>query len=407
MSKTTSFLRACAAAAAVAAFLRGAPARAAEAAKLRTGVYADTGVSGGGAFEWLRIVKESPELEMVPLSAADIRAGALDGVDVLVMPGGSPPAIKRNLKPEGAGRIRDFIRGGGGYIGTCAGCCLLMETAPDPSRGIGVMPFWRSGSKGRFIMPVRLNAKGAAATGLKPGTYMLQYSHGPVLEPSTNAIEGASFEVWGDNRSDEGRYGNTPEMFGRAAIVGGTYGKGRVFATSCHPEYLESSRTLVQGAFRWAGGRDITLPPRARKPRAMTVAFYAYGPVGTDAAKAYLALLDDPEIDVVPFGGDELRKGSLDHVDAIVFPHCTNDPFSPSTAKILERFVERGGKAFAWGRGKVRLPRGGTLCGGADAAVAAVKGAAAEAARGTAGAVCHGGGVLVEYPSTGNQATEH
>ena len=105
---------------------------------VKTGVYAGRGISGNGAVEWFRIVQSSPELDLTLLDAAMIRDGGLDGLDLLVMPGGSSPEIKRELGTNGTARLRDFIRNGGGYIGTCAGCCLMMEEAPDPSRGIGV-----------------------------------------------------------------------------------------------------------------------------------------------------------------------------------------------------------------------------------------------------------------------------
>ena len=194
---------------------------------VKTGVYVSKGLSGGGAMEWMRLVKASPELELTLVDSQSICAGALDNLDLLVMPGGSSPAIKRALGTNGAARVRNFIRNGGGYIGTCAGCCLMMEEAPDPTRGLNVMPFYRSGSKGRFLMPIAVNAAGAAALGIKADTYDVQYSHGPILEPSKTPITGAKFEVWGTNRSDSGKHGTPPEMFGRAAIIGGTYGKGR------------------------------------------------------------------------------------------------------------------------------------------------------------------------------------
>ena len=255
---------------------------------VKAGVYAGRGISGNGAVEWFRIVQSSPELEIKVLDSEMIRNGGLDGLDLLVMPGGSSPAIKRDLGTNGTARIKDFIRNGGGYVGTCAGCCLMMEEAPDPSRGIGVMPFYRSGSKGRYLIPIELNGKGAKALGINKGTYIVQYSHGPILEPSTQLVENASFEVWGTFRTDAGKYGNQPEMYGRAAVVGGTYGKGRVFVISCHPEFFENSRLIVEGAFRYVTGRNITLPVRPRRRRALTVAAYAVYPIGVETAKTLL-----------------------------------------------------------------------------------------------------------------------
>ena len=56
---------------------------------LKVGVYADRDPGGIGAVEWFRLVKESPEMELALLDGADMRAGKLAGLDVLVMPGGN------------------------------------------------------------------------------------------------------------------------------------------------------------------------------------------------------------------------------------------------------------------------------------------------------------------------------
>lgn len=346
--------------------------------RIKTGVYAGRGISGNGATEWFRIVERSPELELKIVDSAMIRAGGLDGLDLLVMPGGSSPDIKRDLGTNGVARLREFIRNGGGYFGTCAGCCLMMDEAPDPSRGIGVMPFYRSGSKGRFLMPIELNKDGAEATGLKTGLYSIQYSHGPILEPSTQLVAGASFKVFGVNRTDSGKHGKGPEMYGRAAIVGGTFGKGRVFVTSVHPEFFENSRVLVRGGFRFITGRDITLPVRPRSRRAYTLAYYSVYPVGVETAKTMLALDANEDIDLFPVNDEDIRRGLLDHADALLFPHSAKGKLERVPRGIVERFASRGGFILGWGNGKMRFPDGCKACASADEALATISAKAAE-----------------------------
>lgn len=345
--------------------------------RIKTGVYAGFGISGNGATEWFRIVNGSPEMELRIVDSESIRAGGLEGLDVLVMPGGSSPDIKRDLGPKGAERIREFIRNGGGYFGTCAGCCLMMEEAPDPSRGIGVMPFYRSGSKGRFLMPVELNAEGAKATGLKKGLYSVQYSHGPILEPSTQLVAGASFKVFGVNRTDSGKHGKPPEMYGRAAIVGGTYGKGRVFVTSFHPEFFENSRVLVRGGFRFVTGRDVTFPVRPRRRRAYTLAYYSVYPAGAATAKAMLAIDADESIDLFPVNDEDIRRGLLDHADALLFPHSLKGKLDSVPRRIVERFASRGGLVLGWGGGTTRFPEGCRKCADAEEAISILSAKAA------------------------------
>ena len=96
-------------------------------ATLKVGVYADRGPGGIGAVEWFRLVEESPDMQLKLLDGASVRAGGLGGIDVLVMPGGSSMAEFESLGTNGVAKMKDFIRKGGGYIGTCAGCCLLMD----------------------------------------------------------------------------------------------------------------------------------------------------------------------------------------------------------------------------------------------------------------------------------------
>ena len=348
------------------------------AGQIKTGVYAGRGISGNGATEWFRIVERSPELELKIVDSEMIRAGGLDGLDVLVMPGGSSPDIKKDLGTNGVERLRDFIKNGGGYFGTCAGCCLMMEEAPDPSRGIGVMPFYRSGSKGRFLIPVELNKDGAAATGLKTGLYSIQYSHGPILEPSTQLVAGASFKVFGVNRSDSGKHGKGPEMYGRAAIVGGTFGKGRVFVTSVHPEFFENSRVLVRGGFRFITGREITLPVRPRRRRAYTLAYYSVYPRGVETARTMLALDANKDIDLFPINDEDIRRGLLDHADALLFPHSAKGKLDRVPSDIVKRFASRGGFILGWGNGTTRFPDGCKACETADEALATISAKAAE-----------------------------
>ncbi|GAJ07082.1 unnamed protein product, partial [marine sediment metagenome] len=64
-------------------------------------------------FEWMNCT-------VMMVSANDIKNGCLDNFDVLVCPGGSGSPFGE-LGLEGTLKIQDFISGGGGYIGICAG----------------------------------------------------------------------------------------------------------------------------------------------------------------------------------------------------------------------------------------------------------------------------------------------
>ena len=318
-------------------------------------VFAGNGPRSNGACEYMRLVASSPEMELTLVDAQMIRDGALDGQDLLVVPGGSTIAEKKDLGPLGAEKIKAFIRNGGGYLGSCAGCCLLMDETANPERGIGVIPYRRTGARRqRYMMPVRVNEKGARALGIEAKTYVSRYNGGPVLVRTTNVVAGANFEIWGTYGEDFGEPGTLPEMYGRGAMVGGTFGKGRVFGFAVHPENYRSSRELLRGAFRYVLGRDVTFPERTRKVGALVVGWMSSGIAGVESSRTMLAVDGIEGVDLFPITGSEIGRNMLDHVDVLVVPtgdECATRKGLKGLEGDLAAFVARGGKLIGWGVG--------------------------------------------------------
>lgn len=343
---------------------------AADEAPLKVAVYADSGPTGVGAIEWFRLVHESPEMELKLVDGAAVRAGALDGQDVLVMPGGDSRKEYATLGTNAAEKVKAFIRGGGGYIGTCAGCCLLMD---EPNGRLNVIPFRSIGCTGLVNGYYDVNDKGAQALGVRPGPHKIRYNEGPILAPTTNIIDGASFEVWGTFGFEGAVKGKGKKgMYGAAALVGGTYGKGRVFVCVCHPEYFQSTLYFVVGAFKYVTGRDVTFPTRPRSPRALTVGFVCGGISGVDTAQTALDLAAEKDFDLVLIDVDGIRQRRLDHLDVLVL---TNDKLAKNAdfKKYLREFVARGGKVVGFKTGRKMLPPEGVKCGTGQDAVRTIR----------------------------------
>ena len=340
---------------------------------LKVAVYADNGPSGIGAVEWFRLVDESPEMELHLVDGKAVRAGALEGMDLLVMPGGNSKAEFTSLGTNGVERLKSFLRGGGGYIGTCAGCCLLMDGEDRRAR---LMPWNRCGAESNTLFPTfQLNAKGAAALGLKEGPHTLRYHGGPCMWPTTNVIDGANFELWGTFDAEASMKGPVKiKMFGAAAILGGTYGKGKVFVTSAHPEYFNSTLYFVKAAFKYVTGRDVTFPPRVRTPRAITVGFVSGGICGVDTAQTALDLAADKDLDLVLIDVDGIRQRRLDHLDVLVLTNAKlgEKAFAAERA-LIDEFVSRGGKVVGFKGGTKLLPPGGIACGTGKDAVKTIR----------------------------------
>ena len=343
------------------------------AAPLKVGVYADKGPGGIGAVEWFRLVDESPEMELHLLDGAAVRAGALDGLDLLVMPGGNSMTEFDSLGTNGVERMKAFVRNGGGYVGTCAGCCLLMD---GPKKRARMMPWNSSGSEGHTMFPtINLNAKGAKALGLKEGPHVMRYHGGPFLQPTTNVIADAHMEIWGTFDAEatfKGRINQKKKMYGSGAVVGGTYGKGRVFVTSAHPEYFNGTLYVIEAALKYVTGRTITFPPRTRAPRVLSVGFLAKGISGVKTAETAVALARAKDLDLVLIDKDGIARRRMDNIDALVVPSAVFKKDKQIAAAIAS-FTARGGKVVYCSLGAKDAPAGAVVSTSGDAVVEAVR----------------------------------
>lgn len=254
---------------------------------LRVAVFVDKGARNCGVFRWLEITARMKGAVATPVDGEAVRAGALDAADVLVMPGGSSVTEAKSLGAEGREKVKDFIRQGGGYVGTCAGCCLLMEPANHHPDMLHLIPFKFGPSGGKADMSIAFNERATALAGIKKGKVSVRFSEGPVLLPST-PVEGANIEVVATYDSDLNSMGEKerPSRAGCAAAVAGTYGKGRIFVFAVHPEYDEDDHFLLKGAFRYVTGRkefEWDYPQRRRGQ--LVVGFMCDDSFGVETAR--------------------------------------------------------------------------------------------------------------------------
>jgi len=342
-------------------------------APLKVGVYADRGPSGIGAVEWFRLVDESPDMELHLLDGEAVRDGALDGLDLLIMPGGSSVTEYQTLGSNGVERMKTFVRNGGGYVGTCAGCCLLMD---GPLHRARMMPWDSSGAEGHTMFPtINVNAKGAKALGLKEGPHVMRYHGGPFLQPTTNVIADAHMELWGTFDAEatlKGRINPKKRMYGSGAIVGGTYGKGRVFVTSAHPEYFNGTLYVIEAALKYVTGRTITFPARTRMPRALSVGFLARGVNGVRAAETAVALARAKDLDLVLIDMDGMERRRLDNIDVLVVPSSVYQK-NRKIAGAISTFTARGGKVIYCCGGAKGAPEDAAVSTSGDAVVERIR----------------------------------
>jgi hypothetical protein len=209
------------------------------------------------------------------LSDAEIRAGLLEQVDVLIVPGGGFRAMHGQLEPlgeAGCRAIADFVRRGGMYVGHCAGsydCAITPEdfvsTCPaqrwlqvinarvwnDASVDFGALQ-----SPGVGVVTVRNERPDHPVMFGLPAGFEVVHYNGPIFDPLPDqTIEGASlatglaaFAGWTERFTpSEAFAGAKPDSSqtllsraiaaGRYSAIAGELGLGRVVAFGSHPEF--------------------------------------------------------------------------------------------------------------------------------------------------------------------------
>ena len=316
--------------------------------KLKVGYFVGSGSRGNGVFNWAQLLFYSPQLDVELLDSKDIRNGKLDRLDLLVIPGGSSHSQAKALQKSGKKKIQDFVRNGGSYVGICAGFhCTL-----DREERLQLMPYkYLQGAGGAVaVLPMDLSEKGGNILGVKPGRYLVQYSHGPISKPAE--WDKGSAETLGVYKNTIGPHGRPGgKFFNAPAVIYGNYGKGKVVATSFHPESHVSNHQLAMGCiYAVTGVKAVPVFPK-RNYRPVRVAFVCKTTIGKEPIKRMLELDRHPDIDVI--FASNFDGGILDHVDALVVPDAVdslNIKLAKDNREYLKKFMDRGGRVLVSGK---------------------------------------------------------
>jgi hypothetical protein len=239
------------------------------------------------------------------LSAQQIREGALQGVDAIVFPGGGARAMGGMLEPlgtDGARAIRDWVAGGGMYIGSCAGSFLpaavsrsYWEAHPEAEELHMVKASLANGndsewegltSPGVGTLEVAVTDREHwLAEGL-PERFQLVHYNGPMFLPqAVDATEGAFSMAQGIVRPERSTPHFTPSenfmaftqhddtLFDRCVQAGAyvavtaRYGNGTVVLFGSHPEFGLDPMQLgwSEGARMFANALKYQANKRSRR----------------------------------------------------------------------------------------------------------------------------------------------
>lgn len=260
------------------------------------------------------------------LSDTEIRAGALDEVDALVVPGGGFRAMHGQIEPlgeEGCRAIASWVRRGGSYISSCAGsysCALTPESfvlSCPAQRHLQLinarvwndapLDFGGLQSPGIGVVTVRNELPHHPVMFGLPDSFELAHYNGPIFDVDTPAmVEGASaatglasFSGWTKRftpaESFSGPHPGEEEILlqraiaaSRSSAVAGYLGAGRVVAFGSHPEFgfdlpmVEWSlpARMLANAVLW---QAMAAPPaESRSGQSQT----SWGPVSLPAGSA-------------------------------------------------------------------------------------------------------------------------
>ena len=340
--------------------------------KVRTAFYADTGSRGAGMLQLARVLAHSPGIELVPVTSQDLRRGVLKKFDLLVVPGGKVAIQYPAIGKEGAEAIKAFVRGGGAYLGVCAGC---FDALPSENR-MGLLPFenipraWGRDSMATVDIP----KEGAAVLGIAPGRRRVSYNGGPIVRPVTGPWshgEGRALAFYKSTVSGPDRPAHK-DFFGAPAIICGTYGKGRVIGISFHPEKLPDTEEIVTGAvYAVTGVKFAAVHPR-KNFHPLRAGYHFAPAIRKSCAGAVREFLElDGAPDLLLLAGC-FNDRNFDGLDLLIFPEGTSSEALDKVRhrKIFLDFLARGGRIIACEEaaaalpkhpGVIAVPKGGSL----------------------------------------------
>ena len=329
---------------------------------IKAALYVDDGSAGNGVFYWAILLKHSPGITLELLNGADIRAGKLAGMDLLVMPGGMPGQQYNAMKEEGVAQLHKFLENGGSYVGTCAG---LAGTLNDQNR-LRLLPFHRLPNSGGRVanIHVEINKRGAELLGIEPGRIVARYAGGPIPKPGAKAHEISTGEVLAVYKNTvsyiDKPHGN---QFNQPAIIYGSFGKGKVIATGFHPECWKSTYHIAMGCiYAVTSFKSFPVVPiKSKHP--YRAGYYTGGRNDIESVKAMLKLYSHDRITVKLLATQEINEGDLEQLDILVLPDASSKIYA-SMAKNsfiqqqIREFVKHGGKVFAAGKAQTAVPEG-------------------------------------------------
>ena len=97
---------------------------------ISVGIFDGPGATAGGVNRFIGLIGRETDMQSSVIGPGDIRPRTISQFDVLLFPGGSGSRQGKSLGDTGRAAVRQFIAGGRGCIGVCAGAFLCSAHYP-------------------------------------------------------------------------------------------------------------------------------------------------------------------------------------------------------------------------------------------------------------------------------------
>jgi len=223
---------------------------------VKVAVFSGKGSPKSSVDSVVHCVASIPGATATVVSAEEMGTIDLQQFDVVVFGGGAGATQSKSIGDAGRNNVREYVRGGGGYVGICAGAYLACSNF---SWGLGLLNAstvssqWR---RGGGIVELEVTEPGRKVLGDVKGTFKIRYNNGPIIKPGdqTDLPAYTAVSVFRTEMAENG----TPVgvMVESPAQATSTFGKGRVFFSSPHAEVTPGLEHVIPRAILWASGVD-------------------------------------------------------------------------------------------------------------------------------------------------------
>lgn len=224
---------------------------------IKVAIFDGKGAGASGIDSTEARINSIPQASVTRVKAEDWATMDLKPFDLVVFSGGSGSAQAEAIGEAGRNNVREYVRGGGGYVGICAGAYLACSNFKWSLGILNASTVSSKWQRGQAFVDLELTDEGRKITGDVKGTFKVRYHNGPIIKPAERTDIPAYTPV-AFFRTEVAEFGSpVGVMVNSPSQAMGIFGKGRVFISSPHPENTPGLEHFIPRGALWAAGVDV------------------------------------------------------------------------------------------------------------------------------------------------------